>query len=388
MLPLLTAVLLAPPAADPGWRFVDEASADGRAAVVFRSVELADKPASPLHPDDGPPAGSAYGSAGVGPGGRSRVNIVWHAGTGTLWLDADGDGRFGPAERHALGAKPHEAVIDVPGEGGESLRRTLLVRRRGDGLAWAVRGYAEGFVVIGGKRVKARLTDGDADGRFDSTGSDRVWLDPDGDGAFDPLAEQFALGGAIQVGGVAILVKPRADGLGLAVRERPSEMGALAVEVARLPGGEVLELNATYVSEFGELVAVKTEGEPTPLPAGRYRVESVRLRLSDGAGKVWTYTFTSGDHSAFPVEVVKGRTTGQRLLADLKAGVGLAAGAAASPGASVRVQPDVTAGALYLVNCEVGTRHDDGYGGRGPSASIVLSAPGSEALDRCESGFN
>ena len=386
MLPLLL-VLLAPPA-DPGWRFIDELAADGRAAAVFRTVELAAAPTSPLHTDDKPPAGSVYGSAGVGPGGRSRINIVWHAATNALWLDADGDGRFGPAERHALGAKPLEALIDVPGEGAEPLRRTLLVRQRGVGVAWAVRGYAEGSVTVAGRRVRARLTDGDADGRFDGAGSDRVWLDLDGDGAFDPLAEQFALGGAIQVGGAAVLVKPRADGLGLVVRERPSEMGALAVEVARMPGSEVVELSATYVSEFGELVAVKSEGEPAALPAGRYRVEGVRLRLSDGAGKVWTYTFSSGDHSAFPVEVVRGRTTGQRLLADLKASVGLAGGARAVPGAAVRVQPDVTAGGLYLVNCEVGTRHDDGYGGRGPAASIILSAPGSEVLDRCESGFN
>lgn len=385
MLALLLA-LLAPPAAEPGWRFVDQAAADGRSVAVFRSVELADAPAAPLHADDKPPAGAKYGSAGVGAGGRTRVNLVWHAATNALWLDADGDGRFAPAERVTLGTKPHEATVTVPTEGGAGVRRTLLVRRRGDGVAWAVRGYAEGFATVGGKRVRARLTDGDADGRFDSPGSDRVWLDLDGDGRFDPVSEQFPLGTAIQVGGGAILANPRADGLGLAIRERPTETGSLAVVIARQRNTEVVELSANYVSEFGELVSVKAEGVPTPLPAGRYRVESVRLRLSDGDGKIWAYTFASGDHSAFPVEVVKGGTTGQRLLADLKATVGLAAGAAAAPGASVQVRPEITAGELYLVNCEVGTRHADR--GRGQSAAILLTAPGSVVLDRCESGFN
>src|SRR5438477_4820744 len=108
-----------------------------------------------------------------------------------------------------------------------------MIRKRGDGLAWAVRGYTTGTVTLAGRRVAAVLTDGDADGCFDGAGADRVRLDLDGDGAFDPLTEQFPLGTAITAGGTAVLVRPRPDGLGVTARERPSETGTLVVEVVR-----------------------------------------------------------------------------------------------------------------------------------------------------------
>src|SRR5262249_37922796 len=140
------------------------------------------------------------------------------------------------------------------------------LRKRGEGVAWAVRGYTTGTVTIGGKSVAAVLTDGDADGCFDGAGADRVWLDLDGDGKFDPLTEQFPLGTAITAGGTALLVRPQADGLGALARERPSETGTLRVVIPRLPKSEVVELSASYVSEFGELVVVKTDDKSLALP--------------------------------------------------------------------------------------------------------------------------
>ena len=380
MLALIILTLLDPPGA---WRFVDESAADGRAVNPYRTVELAATPSRPLHAADKPPAGSKFGSASVGPGGKLRLAVVWHAPSRALWFDADGDGRFAPAERVTLGDAPHSARVTVPFGGGQSAGRTLSIRPRGDGLAWSVRGYAVGGVDIAGQRVAARLTDGDADGCFDSAGADRVWLDLDGDGRFDPLAEQFPLGDAVRAAGTAVLLKPQADGLGLAARERPKEVGTLAVRVARLPLSKVVELTANCVSEFGELVVVRSEG-PLELPAGKYRVDGVTLRLADAEGKVWSYGFYTGDRSGYQFEVTQGGRTEFKLLDDLAARVDFAAGAA--PGDAVRVRPGVAAGALEMSKCEVGTKFTD-YG-RGQTASILLTEPGSVVLDRCESGFN
>jgi hypothetical protein len=208
---LLAVGLLAP--SPGGWNFVDESTREGRSVVTFRTVELADSPSRPLHPDDRPPAGSRYGSVALGPGGRQRLGVVWHPDTGTLWFDADGDGRYAAAERHALGTKPLEAKVAVPFGDGPKRPRVVMIRRRADGLAWAVRGYTVGTVNLDGKTVAAMLTDGDADGCFDGAGTDRVWLDLDGDGAFDPLTEQFPLGTVISAGGTAVLVRPQPDGL-------------------------------------------------------------------------------------------------------------------------------------------------------------------------------
>ena len=385
MTPLFLAALLAapPPAAD--WKFVDEATFAGRSALTFRTVELTDAPTRPLHADDKPPAGAKFGSAGVGPGGRQRLGVVWHADSGALWFDADGDGRFSAAERHALADKPVEAKITIDfGDAGKQ-PRTVLLRKRGDGVAWAVRGYTAGTVTVNGKAVAAALTDGDADGCFDGAGADRVWLDFDGDGKFDPLTEQFPLGNAIAAGGTALLVRPRTDGLGATARERPNESGALRVEIPRLPKSDVLELSANYVSEFGELVVVKAADKAVTLPAGKYRVDSVQLTLSDVDGKVWRYSFSSGSRG-HDIEIAKGKETVHKLLADPKVTVSFDAKDGIAPGGSVSVQADVSAGGLYLSRCEVGSKFADH--GRGVNAEIKLTEPGSVTLDRCESGFH
>jgi hypothetical protein len=169
------------------------------------------------------------------------------------------------------------------------------------------------------------------------------------------------------------------------VRERPAETGTLVTRVSRLPGSEVVELAAQCVSEFGELVVVRAADKPVPVPAGRYRVESVRLRLADADGKVWRYTFASGERSKFTFEVAKGREMVHDLLAGLKASVAADVAAGVLPGASVQVQPDVSAGHLYLTMCEVGDRHAE-YG-REVHAELRLTEPGSVVLDRAESGF-
>jgi hypothetical protein len=384
MLPLL--LIAAGPAAPPdaGWAFADEAARGGRSVLSYRTVELADAPAKPLHKDDKPPAGARYGAVALGSGGKHRLGVVWDAAGGSVWLDADGDGRYAAGERHAVGAKPVEVKVTIPFGGGTKAERTLLLRKRGDGLAHAVRGYTAGTVTLAGKAVAAFLTDGDADGCFDGAGADRVWLDLDADGAFDPLTEQFPLGTAISAGGTALLVRPRPDGMGAQVRERPNETGTLTVEVTRLARAEVVELAASYVSEFGELVVVRSADTPTPVPAGRYRVDSLRLKLADADGKVWRYSFSSGER-AFGLSVAKGKETVHKPLAGLRLTVSVEAGAGATPGDDVRVQPDVTAGGLYLTNCEVGERFAEH--GREVHAELRLTAPGSEVLDRAESGF-
>jgi hypothetical protein len=381
---VLAAALAAPADPPADWKFVDEPTFAGRSVLTYRTVELADVPTRPLHAADKPPAGARFGSVALGPGGRQRLGVVWHAGTSALWFDADGDGRYAAAERHTLTDKPIEAKVTIDFGAGKQTR-TVLIRKRGEGVAWAVRGYTKGSVMIGGKAVAAVLTDGDADGCFDGPGADRVWLDLDGDGAFDPLTEQFPLGLAINANGTALLIRPRADGLGAQARERPNETGTLRVEIPRLPKAEVVALSANCVSEFGELVVVKAVDQKLPVPAGKYRIDSVQLALADADGKVWRYTFSTGDR-ALGLEVVKGKETVHRLLADPKVLVSVEAPDGVGAGASVTVRPDVVAGGLYLTNCEVGTKFAEH--GREVRAQIQLTEPGSLTLDRCESGFH
>src|SRR5262249_50104565 len=152
------------------------------------------------------------------------------------------------------------------------------------------------------------------------------------------------------------------------------ETGTLRVDVVRLPKAEVVELSANYVSEFGELVVVKAADKPVALPAGKYRVDSVRLKLADADGKVWHYQFSSS-HRAYEVEVAKGKETVHKLLDGLNVTVSFGAGAQAEPGGTTWVQPDVVAGGLYMTRCEVGEKFAE-YG-REVTAEIKLTEPGS-----------
>jgi len=383
MFPLISIALGlgAPPAA---WEFRDEPARDGRSMVTFRTVDLGDVPPRPLHADDKPPAGARFGDLRLGPGGATRRLVVWHAATGSLWLDVDGDGRFSATERHTLGKEPLKFRTTFP-VGDASLTRTLILKRRGDGIACAVRGYMSGSVALGGKTYAALLTDGDADGCFDGPAADRIWIDLDGDGKFDPLTEQFPLGSALTHAGTAYLLRPDPAGTRVTVRERPSETGTVRVTVSRLAKAEVVEMTTELVSEWGELVAVTAADKPHPLPAGRYRLDGVQLKLKDGDGQVWTYRFAGTRDLVTTIE--KGKDTRLDVTAGLRVPVELtAAGDGARPGQPVRVRADViTAVGLYLTECEV-TARGGGYA-QPVRAAVRLAGPGSEPVDEVQAGF-
>lgn len=380
MFPLITlAIALGAP---PAWEFRDELARDGRSMVTFRAVDLGDAPPRPLAADT-PPKGGRFGDLRLGAGGAVRRMVVWHADTGALWLDADGDGRFAVAERHTLGKDPLEARVTFP-MGETPVTRTLVVKRRGNGIAYAVRGYASGSVALGGQSYPALLTDGDADGCFDGPAADRVWIDLDRDGTFDPLTEQFPLGSALTHAGTAYLLRPDPAGTKVTVRERPAEQGTIRVTIARQPRAEVVELTAHLVSEWGELVTVAAADRPHPLPAGRYRVDGVSLKLRADDGQVWTYRFAG---TRDPVAtVVKGKearldlTDGVRVPVDL-----VAAGGAAKAGEAVRVRADVVTGiGLSLTECEAAAR--GGYN-QPVRAAVRLAGPGSVPVDEVQAGF-
>jgi hypothetical protein len=361
------------------WTFRDELSHNGRSMVMFRTVELGDVLPRPPHPDDKAPGGAKFGDLALGSGGIARRAVVWHENTGALWLDADGDGRFASAERHTLGREPLEMRVTFA-LGDRPATRTVVLKRRGSGLAYAVRGYVAGTVTLGGKAFPALLVDGNADGAFDGAASDRVWVDLDRDGRFDPLTEQFPLGAPLAHGGTAHLLRPDAAGSRVTVRVRPAEAGAARLTVSRLPGSSVVGLTAQLVSEWGELVTVPRPNDPHPLPAGKYRIDSAQLQLKGAAGDVWTYQLTGPRSPVLTVE--RGKETTFDLTAGIRVTVEVGA---ARVGQTVRVRPDVvTAAGLSVTSCERATAAGPGAPVR---ATIRLAGPGSAAADEVQSGF-
>jgi hypothetical protein len=276
---LLAAAVGAEPA-PAKFTFVDAVGPEVSATPRYRQLALGDKPARPLvgAPEVG--KGMWFTLARVGSSPESGVSVVWQSDAQTIWLDADGDGKLIPAERHPFAQKTIElpATIRV---GNTSLSRTLIFKRgSGTTLYGAVRGYTRGKLRLGDKDYDAALTDGDADGCFDSPGSDRIWIDLNGDGQFDPAGEQFPLGSPIKVDGRLFLIQPDPTGTVVRVRERGSETGRLQANIPLMPGAALQQLEASVVSEFGEMTVVNST-EPVSLPVGKYRVESLTIVASD-----------------------------------------------------------------------------------------------------------
>jgi hypothetical protein len=374
---LLAAALAADPAR---FEFVDAFGPQAGAAPHYRALTLGQSPPRPLAGAPAAAPGTHFALARVGDGPASALGVVWQPdapGGPALWLDADGDGRLAATERHPFPGKTLELPARVR-VGREAFTRTLIFRRgTGPNLYVAVRGFMRGRLTVGGKEYSAALTDGDADGCFDTAGADRVWIDLDGDGAFDPLTEQFALGTPVAVGGQFVLVQPDPTGAAVRVRARGSETGRLTATVPMRPGSALREIEASLVSEFGELAMLRAAGTAAELPAGRYRVESLTVRAADARGRVWRFQFSG--LREFALEVKTGRETTADLLEGLALTTGVAA-ATAAPGSTVLVAPMwQTPSGLYLVECDV----DGGQ----TSADILLADSGGTPLDLAVSGF-
>lgn len=280
--------------------------------IHYRAIEFKETPVQPLAGDFSAAPGAAYGQLPVGPGPETALAVVWIAkadGGPVLWLDADGNGRLTPDERHAVSGKQIELAATLTMQKAPQLRqarRTLVFRRPalGTGLAYAVRGYAAGSLDFGGAKHAAILADGNADGCFNSVGHDRVWIDLNRDGRFDPLVEQFPLGKPITKDGQTYVV--RSDALASSVvanHRRPGE-GTLRLTLAG--GQKAGTFSADLVSDLGELVAVDRLDQPIPVSHGDYRIASLRLQLAAPDGQAWNYTFDRERHGVTPLRSVHG----------------------------------------------------------------------------------
>jgi hypothetical protein len=152
-----------------------------------------------------------------------------------------------------------------------------------------------------------------------------------------------------------------------------------------LPGASIVELSAQLVSEWGELVTVKDLDKPLNIPIGKYRVDSVRVKLAGPDRKVWHYGF-SANNRAFNIEIAPGKQTKHLLLEGLKMTVALDS-ALAAPGSSVLVHAHLeTTSGLFMTHCGMAERYASYE--REIQATLKLTAPGSEVLDQAMSGFH
>ena len=180
-------------------------SADVRAELAWEGRAVAPRRARAVGlsevPPDGvlPPAGARaprYGSVALPGGGRLLFAADAAVGQERVWTDRDLDGQLDdespvPWSRRGIRSTVN-VTVRAPGGGSEAkspsvpvgvelsrapFRRALAVRARVGCQRW-------GAVTLGGTLRQVALEDADGDLRFDGA-ADRVFVDVNGDGAFD-----------------------------------------------------------------------------------------------------------------------------------------------------------------------------------------------------------
>jgi hypothetical protein len=376
--------------------YKDSATYEGRAVAQYQAIEFRDASNRPLEAaaKEELPLGVKYGLLQLGPNKETAMVVVWapKAADGPwLQLFSNADGKSLGA-RHKLSGKDLElpATITVAMKPSPvRVERTLLFRRsaKGDGLRYAVRGYAQGRLKLGDKDYAALLIDGNGDGLLDTVGHDRLWIDLDGDGHFDLLVEQFPLGKAITHKGDIFVVRSDPLAAAVVVNQRNIGEGKLRLTLARKhdPKSKTRRQNleskisAEMVSDIGEFLSIDKLDEYVSVPYGEYRIASVSLDVPDAAGKRWSYRFNAEGSREYSAPL--GRETTIELMKDLKMDVAMDSSDTVKPGTTIRVSPNLIADrSLVLSGCS-GATGDDG------KAEVLLLGRDGKTLHRSIDGF-
>jgi hypothetical protein len=383
----------APSTAPVALKFKDSATCRGLPAVQYHALEFRDRPVRPIEGRKFP-AGAKYSLVPLGPKPELGLLLVWvpnAPGGPELWLDANADGKLSDDERHVLKGKTIEIPATVTVQWTPKpvrVQRTLMFRRSatGDGLRYAVRGYAEGRLKLGDKEYDVALLDGNGNGCFDRVGHDRLWIDLDGDGRFDLLTEQYPLGKPIQKDGAIYVVRSDPLAHSVVVNLRSQGEGKLRLRLAGKTGSPA-KVAAELVSDIGEFVSIDKLDECTAVPYGEYRFANLMLEVPDADGKTWTFYFRAERERNFAVPVGQETTIPLMSQFEVNAQSELLPGEVMiRPGQQLNVRPEVIAdGSLSLSRCSFGAKGQERP--EDSKAEVVLLGPDGQSVHRSVDGF-
>jgi hypothetical protein len=313
-----------------------------------------------------------------------------------LYVDADRDRVIGAKDRVAGAGKERAAPLDA-----ETPRGTLLLHERrtvqwrlgaaGKTIGLATLGHVGGSVVVAGKRYDARRVDGNANGFF-ADAADRLWIDLDGDGRWDPLGEQFPFAPVLTLNRQRYGVRGDAAGTRLAFEPLTSE-GRVRLRLGGLdPGATVLKVDVMLAGEDGSAFAVSALDTPSVLPTGRYAVGSVALSvLPAGAAQPTHFVFSHvGVGTTLRWRELK---KDEELTLDPIGTLRFALDVEKehlrrSPGQTIRVQPQLfTADGLLINSCSLGDADASARHGNHRQCTVTCRDAKGQALDRQASGF-
>jgi hypothetical protein len=325
-----------------------------------------------------------------------RVTVVIDdlaPGKADLYVDANRNRRIEPVERFVPAPDgrtwrlPLEVAV-VEGEITRTEERVAVFQLGSTGLtlSHAAAGYLDGFVTHAGRKHAARRTDGDGNGRFTDS-QDRLWIDLDDNGQWDPVKEQFPYASVLAIAGARFAV--RSDEYGRRLNLEVVEGTGHTSLVFKRPGATVLELNATLEGRDGSAVGLHGV-EPVTIPVGEYRMTTVTLTLADPAGgPSWSYVFSDNSRRGEMIwyKVAKDARLTIDPIGRLEMAVNLEGDGPRGPDSVLRVNPVLYTGdGLLIVTAYRGsptvTASDDG-----PGADVSLRDGEGRALSTSRSGF-
>jgi hypothetical protein len=230
--------------APAGWRYVVPAPGDTFESPPLRAIGLSiEKPEDVIVKVKFRGTRQRYGQLRYGSPSSVRVTVVIDEiarGRADLYVDANRNRRIEETDRvdgeSRTGRVPLNLAI-AEGETTHYTRRSAIFRLGSTGitLGHAAAGYLEGEVEFGGRSHAVRRMDGDGNGIFTDQ-QDRVWVDVNDDGQWDPASEQFLFTSILTIGDARYAV--RSDPFGERLSVEPLK-GSGAVRQAagnRLPG--------------------------------------------------------------------------------------------------------------------------------------------------------
>lgn len=404
-LPILIALLaLVPPDGGPGsegqWRAVEPDRGGVFEHPPMRAIGLmATKPEDVVEKVEYRGKRQRYGQIRFGSPSSTRVTVVVdEVGPGAvdLYVDADRNRKIDARDKVEGQGRTWRVPVSaqfVEAETNRDEEHTIAFRLGATGriLSAAVVGYREGAVEIGGKTCPARRTDADMDGSYASA-DDRIWIDLDGDGSFDPVSEQFLYRPVLTVGADRHVV--RGDLFGNRLALEPLEgTGTVALELKR-PGLEerVSEINVLLVGRDGSAVGIKGLEDETNVPVGEYRLSALSVSLTDpDGGPAWHFVFSEPyDHK---VNIWHKVGKNQKLAIDPIGTLALSAEINDPPedrkaGEAVTVQPRLYTGDGLLINAGYRGSPTAPGADHQTTSTVMLASPDGRTIDSVHSGFS
>jgi len=215
-----------------------------------------------------------------------------------LYVDATRDRRIAKADLvNGIGRLRRttlSAEVAQEGEPPKHYSRSVVFRRgiAGDSLGFATTGFLEGEITLDDRPIKVRRVDGDANGLF-ADARDRVWLDWNSDGQWDPFSEQFPLAPILRLGERRYGMRSNIAGTEFSMREILGS-GTVKLQPGSLqPDARLTEFEVMLLGRDGSAFSASGQDQPITVPVGAYALHTVRFAVEQRTqGKLYRFVFS------------------------------------------------------------------------------------------------